>query len=74
VVDDRIEVAELAQDMLESLGYRVRMVNSANEALQPDPCRRTGRSALHRPDHAGPHEWRGTGAQARRLLPSLKFY
>ncbi|OWY30582.1 histidine kinase famiy protein [Herbaspirillum robiniae] len=34
VVDDRIEVAELAQAMLESLGYRVSMVNSPAEALQ----------------------------------------
>ncbi|EJM97741.1 PAS domain S-box [Herbaspirillum sp. YR522] len=34
VVDDRIEVAELAQAMLESLGYGVSMVNAPAEALQ----------------------------------------
>jgi len=34
VVDDRVEVAELAQAMLESLGYGVSMVNSPADALQ----------------------------------------
>ena len=33
VVDDRIEVAQLSSDMLQDLGYRVRMAGNAREAL-----------------------------------------
>jgi PAS domain S-box-containing protein len=34
VVDDRLEVAILSRDMLEDLGYKVRMAGSAREALE----------------------------------------
>lgn len=73
VVDDRIEVAELAQDMLESLGYRVRMVNSANEALQ---LIRAGEPVdLLFTDLIMPGHMNGVvlAREARRLLPSLKI-
>ncbi len=73
VVDDRIEVAELAQDMLESLGYRVRMVNSANEALQ---LIRAGEPVdLLFTDLIMPGHMNGVvlAREARRMLPSLKI-
>ncbi|NQE50662.1 histidine kinase [Herbaspirillum rubrisubalbicans] len=73
VVDDRIEVAELAQAMLESLGYRVSMVNSPAEALQ---VIRTGPTVdLLFTDLIMPGNMNGVvlAREARRVLPSLKI-
>lgn len=73
VVDDRIEVAELAQAMLESLGYRVRMVNSPTEALQ---LIRAGEPVdLLFTDLIMPGSMNGVvlAREARRMLPSLKI-
>nr|WP_198982474.1 histidine kinase famiy protein [Herbaspirillum sp. ASV7] len=72
VVDDRLEVAELAQTMLESLGYRVSMVNAPSEALQ---LLRNGRPVdLLFTDLIMPGNMNGVvlAREARRLQPSIK--
>ncbi|MFJ3054583.1 histidine kinase famiy protein [Herbaspirillum sp. NPDC087042] len=72
VVDDRIEVAELAQTMLESLGYRVSMVNAPAEALQ---LLRSGRPVdLLFTDLIMPGNMNGVvlAREARRLQPGIK--
>ncbi|AON54782.1 histidine kinase famiy protein [Herbaspirillum seropedicae] len=72
VVDDRLEVAELAQTMLESLGYRVSMVNSPAEALQ---LIRSGRPVdLLFTDLIMPGSMNGVvlAREAKRMLPTIK--
>ncbi len=72
VVDDRLEVAELAQTMLESLGYRVSMVNAPSEALQ---LLRNGRPVdLLFTDLIMPGNMNGVvlAREARRLQPGIK--
>ncbi|WP_198937234.1 histidine kinase famiy protein [Herbaspirillum camelliae] len=72
VVDDRLEVAELAQTMLESLGYRVSMVNSPAEALQ---LIRAGRPVdLLFTDLIMPGSMNGVvlAREAKRMLPTIK--
>lgn len=72
VVDDRIEVAELAQAMLESLGYRVTMVNSPAQALQV--IRSDPPVDLLFTDLIMPGSMNGVvlAREARRLLPGMK--
>ncbi|KAF1046902.1 MAG: Blue-light-activated protein [Herbaspirillum frisingense] len=72
VVDDRIEVAELAQAMLESLGYHVSMVNSPAEALQ---LIKAGKHVdLLFTDLIMPGSMNGVllAREARRLAPAIK--
>ncbi len=72
VVDDRLEVAELAQTMLESLGYRVSMVDAPAEALQ---LLRSGRPIdLLFTDLIMPGNMNGVvlAREARRLQPGIK--
>lgn len=73
VVDDRIEVAELAQAMLESLGYRVTMVNSPTEALQV--LRAEPKVDLLFTDLIMPGSMNGVvlAREARRMVPSIKI-
>ncbi|MBP1313539.1 histidine kinase famiy protein [Herbaspirillum sp. 1130] len=73
VVDDRIEVAELAQAMLESLGYRVSMVNSPTEALQV--LRSEPKVDLLFTDLIMPGSMNGVvlAREARRMIPSIKI-
>jgi len=72
VVDDRLEVAELAQVMLESLGYRVSMVNAPAQALQ---LIRSGHPVdLLFTDLIMPGSMNGVvlAREARRMLPTIK--
>lgn len=72
VVDDRPEVAELAQTMLESLGYRVSMVHTPAEALQ---LLRSGPPVdLLFTDLIMPGNMNGVvlAREARRLQPAIK--
>jgi len=73
VVDDRIEVAELAQAMLESLGYRVSMVNSPTEALQV--LRSEPKVDLLFTDLIMPGSMNGVvlARESRRMIPSIKI-
>jgi CheY-like chemotaxis protein len=72
IVDDRVEVAEVAQAMLEQIGYRTRVVLNTKEAL--DIFQDGTKVDLLFTDLIMPGNMNGVmlAREARRLLPKIK--